>query len=73
MSIDKSYDCSTLSAAYDEVISSVLNCAQAHMLNADTLNTETIETLKSLSRRNDEAKKKVYIPITLDICHTQIY
>jgi hypothetical protein len=30
------------------------------MLNADTLNTETIETLKTLSRRNDDAKKKVY-------------
>jgi len=54
------YDASTLSAAYDEVITSVANCAQGHMNNADILNNETIETLKRLSRRNDEAKKKVF-------------
>lgn len=59
------HDCSTLSAAYDEVIASIANCAQVHTLNADRLNTETIETLKMLGRRNDEAKKTVCITMMI--------
>lgn len=49
---------STLHNAYAQLISSMMDTAQAHISLADSLNAEVIESLKSTERRQEEAKKK---------------
>ena len=49
---------STLHNAYAQLISSMMDTAQAHISLADSLNAEVIESLKVTERRQEEAKKK---------------
>ncbi|KAI0726436.1 hypothetical protein C8Q72DRAFT_846029 [Fomitopsis betulina] len=49
---------STLHNAYAQLISSVMDTAQAHISLADSLSSEVIESLKGTERRQEEAKKK---------------
>ena len=51
-------DCSTLHNAYAQLISSMMDTAQAHISLADSMNVEVIESLKVTERRQEEAKKK---------------
>ncbi|PPR05914.1 hypothetical protein CVT26_008808 [Gymnopilus dilepis] len=49
---------STLNQAYEEIIQSMVDTAQDHLGFADVLNTQVVDVLKVLERRNEEAKKK---------------
>ncbi|KZT64927.1 hypothetical protein DAEQUDRAFT_732022 [Daedalea quercina L-15889] len=49
---------STLHNAYAQLISSVMDTAQAHINLADSLTAEVIDALKVTERRQEEAKKK---------------
>jgi formin-binding protein 1 len=55
---------STLNKAYTELITSTASIAQDHIDAADTLNTQVVDLLKTLERKNDEMKKKVGENIT---------
>jgi hypothetical protein len=55
---------SKLNTAYTELITSTANIAQGHVDIADTLNTQVVDVLKALERKNDEMKKKVGYDIT---------
>jgi hypothetical protein len=50
---------STLNAAFNEIISSMANTAQDHVNLADALNTQVIDVLKVVERKQEELKKKV--------------
>ncbi|KJA24386.1 hypothetical protein HYPSUDRAFT_38820 [Hypholoma sublateritium FD-334 SS-4] len=49
---------SSLERAYDSIIESTANSAQDHINYADKITLETIETLRTVGKRNEEAKKK---------------
>ncbi|KAF8192143.1 hypothetical protein BJ912DRAFT_963009 [Pholiota molesta] len=49
---------STLERAYDAIINSMITSAQDHINYADAIASQTIETLRILEKRNDDAKKK---------------
>ncbi|TFY60166.1 hypothetical protein EVJ58_g5319 [Rhodofomes roseus] len=49
---------STLHNAYAQLISSMMDTAQAHISLADSLNAQVIEALKVTEKRQEEAKKK---------------
>ncbi|KAF9473432.1 hypothetical protein BDN70DRAFT_997635 [Pholiota conissans] len=49
---------STLERAYDTIIDSMTSTAQDHINFADAIATQTIETLRIIEKRNDDAKKK---------------
>ncbi|PCH40000.1 hypothetical protein WOLCODRAFT_136602 [Wolfiporia cocos MD-104 SS10] len=49
---------STLHNAYAQIISSMLDGAQAHNGLADALTSQVVDALKSTERRHEEAKKK---------------
>jgi len=55
-----------LDAAYEEIILSMNNSAQDRINYADTLTSETIEILRTLEKRNEDAKKKVGLMISSD-------
>jgi hypothetical protein len=48
-----------LERAYDAIINSMITSAQDHINYADAIASQTIETLRILEKRNDDAKKKV--------------
>ncbi|KAF8968963.1 hypothetical protein BDZ97DRAFT_1797220 [Flammula alnicola] len=48
---------STLEGAYDAIITSMVNSAQDHINYADILTSQTIEILRIMEKRNEEAKK----------------
>ncbi|KAJ7928075.1 hypothetical protein B0H13DRAFT_2248511 [Mycena leptocephala] len=48
----------TLNAAFNEIISSMANTAQDHVNLADALNTQVIDVLKVVERKQEELKKK---------------
>ena len=50
---------STLNAAYDQIITSIVDSAQNHIKLADELNSQVVEVLKGVERKNEESKKKV--------------
>ncbi len=50
---------STIDMAYEEVIASFMRSAQDRIDIAEAISTQTIEILKTLGRRNEEAKRKV--------------
>ena len=50
---------STLNVAYDQIITSIVDSAQNHIKLADELNSQVVEVLKEVERKNEEAKKKV--------------
>lgn len=50
---------STLNVAYDQIITSTVNSAQNHIKLADELNSQVVEVLKGVERKNEEVKKKV--------------
>ncbi|KAJ6621842.1 hypothetical protein B0H10DRAFT_2162903 [Mycena sp. CBHHK59/15] len=49
---------STLNAAYNEIISSMVNTAQDHVNIADALTTQVVDVLKAVERKKEELKKK---------------
>ena len=50
---------STLNVAYDQIITSAIDSAQNHIKLADELNSQVVEVLKGVERKNEEVKKKV--------------
>jgi adenine/guanine phosphoribosyltransferase-like PRPP-binding protein len=50
---------STLNAAFNEIISSMTDTAQGHVNLADSLNTQVVDVLKAVERKQEELKKKV--------------
>jgi len=50
---------STLDNAYDALINSISDVAQDHLGIANAISSQIIEVLRTLEKRNDEAKKKV--------------
>ena len=50
---------STLNVAYDQIITSIVDSAQNHIKLADEFNSQVVEVLKGVERKNEEAKKKV--------------
>ena len=50
---------STLNVAYDQIIASIVDSAQNHIKLADELNSQVVEVLKGVERKNEESKKKV--------------
>ena len=50
---------STLNVAYDQIIASIVDSAQNHIKLADEFNSQVVEVLKGVERKNEEAKKKV--------------
>lgn len=50
---------STIDMAYEEIIVSFMRSAQDRIDIAEAISTQTIETLKTLGRQNEEAKRKV--------------
>ncbi|KAF7346569.1 hypothetical protein MSAN_01885000 [Mycena sanguinolenta] len=48
----------TLNAAFNELISSMGDSAQAHVNLADSLNTQVVDVLKAVERKQEELKKK---------------
>ena len=50
---------STLNVAYDQIITSIVDSAQNHIKLADELNSQVVDVLKGVERKNEEAKKKV--------------
>lgn len=55
----RQYYSSTLNVAYDQIIASIVDSAQTHIKLADELNSQVVEVLKGVERKNEEAKKKV--------------
>lgn len=49
---------STLHNAYAQIISAMLESAQAHINLADSLTSQVVDVLKATERRHEEAKKK---------------
>jgi len=49
---------STLNVAYDQIFTSIVDSAQNHIKLADELNSQVVEVLKGVERKNEEAKKK---------------
>ncbi|KAL9710925.1 Protein BZZ1 [Leucoagaricus gongylophorus] len=49
---------STLDNAYDALINSISDVAQDHLGIANAISSQIIEVLRTLEKRNDEAKKK---------------
>ena len=50
---------STLNVAYDQIITSIVDSAQDHIKLADEFNSQIVEVLKGVERKNEEARKKV--------------
>ncbi|KAJ7367108.1 hypothetical protein DFH08DRAFT_836568 [Mycena albidolilacea] len=48
----------TLNAAFNEIISSMTDTAQGHVNLADSLNTQVVDVLKAVERKQEELKKK---------------
>ncbi|KDR82365.1 hypothetical protein GALMADRAFT_237644 [Galerina marginata CBS 339.88] len=49
---------STLDQAYEEIIKSMVNTSQDHIVFADALTSQIIDVLKVLEKSNEDAKKK---------------
>jgi formin-binding protein 1 len=58
---------STLNVAYDQIITSTVDSALNHIKLADELNSQVVEVLKGVERKNEEAKKKVSRLLLLSI------
>jgi hypothetical protein len=50
---------SSLNAAYDEIMNSMVSTAQDHVNIADALTSQVVDVLKALEKKNEDAKKKV--------------
>ena len=55
----RQYYSSTLNGAYDQIITSIVDSAQDHIKLADEFNSQVVDVLKGVERKNEEAKKKV--------------
>ena len=60
VSLTSATSCSTLNVAYDEIIGSMARTAEDHLSIADAVNTQVVDVLRIVERRNDETKKKVH-------------
>lgn len=52
---------SSLNNAYDEIIESIAKAAKDHADIADIVTSQVTDVLKALERRNEDAKKKVFM------------